>query len=158
MAFADDIVLYNNAYNLYFYMMYAGVPKNVKARNSSTAQFYCYSISTDKYVINGDLDAWTFSYGGSGSKAVYRQYEFNAHCQDKNGAALSGVSTVGEYIGVGGGGQAFSVSSGESGDVATQTVDHSYFNQVNGSAEQLIAPLKVTYSKPGYRTLVKHIQ
>jgi len=97
----------------------------------------------------------TFIYWhGTSTAEVYRQYTFDAHCQDKDGNNLNGVSAVADYISPYG--QAFSETSDVNGDISTQTADHGFFDQAHGDTEQLKTPLKVTYSKAGYQTVVKY--
>jgi len=52
--------------------------------------------------------------------------------------------------------EAFTDTTDENGEISTQTVDHGYFDQAHGDTEQLKTPLKVTYSKAGYQTVVKY--
>lgn len=106
------------------------------------------------YFINTDSDNWAFLWAGGETGKVYRQYEFDTHCQDKEGNDLSGVSVVGEYVSPYG--QAFSQTTNGNGDIPTQTIDHGFFDSAHGDTEQVKTPLKVTYSKLGYQTVVKY--
>lgn len=117
------------------------------------ADFFIRTITAHNYAINVEAE-WLIVWYLTSTHYLYRQYEFDAHCQDKEGNDLSGVSAVGEYISPYG--QAFSVSTDANGDIATQTVDHGWFEQATGDTENLKTPLKVTYSKAGYQTVVKY--
>lgn len=129
--------------------------KNVVVR-LNTYVGYTYYSNVSHYLINVDADTWAFSWGtGTGANAkFFRQYEFDTHVQDRDSNPLSGVSAVAEYISPYG--QAFSTTTDANGDIATQTVDHGWFQQSTGNTENLKTPLKVTYKKAGYKTVVKY--
>jgi hypothetical protein len=152
-TFNDFTILKNNI-GIYFYASFHVTFRNVRVVKGASYAVQCLLITYDKYLINAEIDNWTVNFDGACTKAVYRQYEFDAHCQDKEGGDLSGVSAVGEYVSPYG--QAFSQTTDGNGDIPTQTVDHGFFDQAHGSTEQLKTPLKVTYSKPGYQTVVKY--
>jgi len=128
---------------------------NVYVRGTTDYLATLIASGTDPaYFINVDSDTWNLFWAFSGTRKVFRQYEFNAHCQDKDGNDLSGVSVVAEYINPYG--QAFSETTDGNGDIPTQTVDHGFFDPAHESTEQMKTPLKVTYSKTGYQTVVKY--
>jgi len=110
----------------------------------------------DVYLVNVDSDVWNFGFPADYNKKVYRQYEFDVHAQDKNGNPLSGVSVVAEYVSPYG--TAFTDTTNASGDLTggTKTVDRSWYQQSTGNTENLKIPLKVTYRKIGYKTVVKY--
>jgi PKD repeat protein len=107
-------------------------------------------------LINFDVDPWAFSYGGATgwTGKVWRKYTFDAHTQLENGTFLAGVLAVGEYANSYG--QAFSATSNGNGNITSQTVDYGFYNRTGGNAAYRKTPLKVTYSKSGYQTLVKY--
>jgi len=150
----ERVILYKNTYAVYMMTSYQTILKNANIKLASATTFRASTLYVDNYMINMDCDAWTFTLVGSFTKKIYRQYEFDAHCQDKEGNDLSEVSAVGEYISPYG--QAFSVTTDANGDIATQTVDHGWFEKATGDTENLKTPLKVTYSKAGYQTVVKY--
>lgn len=126
--------------------------KDVVAKGAATG-FYFGFYAGQMAIINGDLDNWTVNWNQSPNAKLLKRVEFDVIC--KHGEEpIEGVSAVGEYINPYG--QAFSVSTGPDGKIATQTIDHGFFDQAHGSTEQLKTPLKVTYSKPGYQTVVKY--
>lgn len=127
--------------------------KNVVLKNNTYVAYASYFEGTF-YLINAEADNWTFNWAGGGDGKIYRQYEFDVHCQDKDGNDLSGVSAVGEYISPYG--QAFSETTDANGDIPTQILDHGWFESAYGNTEQLKTPLKVTYKKAGYQTVVKY--
>ena len=112
------------------------------------------SPKIDVEFINADFDEWKFSFYATYTGKVWRKNEFDVHVQDKKGNALSGVSVVAEYISPFG--QAFSATTDSNGDIPTQTVDRSWYEQKTGDIENLKTPLKVTYKKAGYQTVVKY--
>ena len=154
----DDVYLHSNGYALYWYggCVTTGYSiTNLKARNNTYLILaYSLSESDNSYLINADVDNWNFSWANVQAGVIYRQYTFDAKCIDKNGNPINGVSAVGEYINPYG--EAFSVSTGADGKIATQTTDHGFFDQTHGDTEQLKTPLKVTYSKKGLVTAVKY--
>jgi len=157
----NDILILKANEALYFYGLYSVTASNVKVIKGAAAsiRYLQYAAppgyAQDTYLINADIDSWVITWDGTGTTAkLHRQYQFDAHCQDKDGNALSGVSAIGEYISPYG--QAFSVTTNASGDIATQTVERSWYERPTGNTENLKTPLKVTYSKAGYETLVKY--
>ena len=149
----DDVLVAQKYYAIRVQHAYAATLKNVVLKNNTYA-FFVYNISTDKYIVNADIDNWNLYYYGTSTANVFRQYEFDAHCQDKEGNDLNGVSAVGEYVSPYG--EAFSETTDGNGDIPTKIVDHGFFDQPHGDTEQLKTPLKVTYSKAGYQTVVKY--
>ena len=110
----------------------------------------------DATFINCDFDTWVHLQIDDLPK-IWRKYEFDVHCQDKDGNLLSGVSAIGEYISPYG--EAFSVTTDANGDIVMQTVAHGWWEKATGNTEadeNLKTPLKVTYSKAGYKTVVKY--
>jgi len=149
----DDVLLDGNKYNIYARTNYERTVKNVVARNPETKQLQAFQLNNNFNLVNPDFDEWTISWGDSTGKFVIK-YEFDAACINKNGGTLEGVLAVGEYTSPYG--QAFSVSTDQYGKIATQTIEHGFFDMAHGETEQLKTPLKVTYSKPGYQTVVKY--
>lgn len=129
--------------------------KNVLIVDAERYDFFIRGITGLHYLINV-ICGWNVVWHSddSGDNKVYRQYEFNAHCIDEDNNNLSGVLAVGEYISPYGG--AFSDTSDGSGNISTQTVDRSWYEQATGNTENLKIPLKVTYSKAGFEILVKY--
>jgi len=129
--------------------------RNLVGKQNTYTAYIGTNMIADQYLVNPDLDGWNwYAWYASSTAKIYRQYEFDAHCQDKDGNDLSGVSVVGEYISPYG--QAFSETTDVNGGIPTQTVDRSWYERVTGDTEQLKTPLKVTYSKAGYQTVVKY--
>jgi len=127
--------------------------RNVYAR-LNTNIVRTLNMASHNYLVNVDSDTWTILWGSSSTKYIYRQYEFDVTCIDKNGNPVEGVSVVAEYAGAYG--AAFTQTTDINGQIPTQTVDHGFFKYATGSTEQLKTPLKVTYSKPDYKTVVKY--
>jgi hypothetical protein len=151
----EDLLLHSQAsYVIRWAFQYGGDLKNVVIKDPPASVINIQTLTADRHAINVESPSWAFTWSGTSTKSVYRQYEFDVTCVDKTGSPLNEVSAVGEYINPYG--QAFSVSTGPDGKIATQTIDHGFFDQAHGSEEQLKTPLKVTYSKPGYQTVVKY--
>lgn len=149
----NDILIHSITYAFNMSGGPSPIVKNIIAR-SNTYIMRASIYSGELYLINADVDSWAFFWSNSPNAKLWRQYEFDVYCQDKNGNDLNGVSVVAEYISPYG--EAFSTTTDADGDIATQTVDHGWFDQANGDTEQLKTPLKVTYSKAGYQTVVKY--
>jgi len=130
--------------------------KNVIARNNVYLVRAYSSVSTNGYLVNVDSDAWAFWYYSTYGGKIFRQYEFDVHCQDKDGNPLSGVDAIAEYISPYG--TAFTDTTNASGDLTggTKTVDRGWFERVTGDTENMKTPLKVTYRKAGYQAVVKY--
>ncbi len=150
----EKIYAYDNSRLVYTHFDYPFEFKDVYGRNNTIIATLASAWSGIGKIINSDLDVWSFYWDPAATGKIYRQYEFDTHCQDKEGGDLTGVSAVGEYVSPYG--QAFSQTTDGNGDIPTQTVDHGFFDQAHGDTEQLKTPLKVTYSKPGYQTIVKY--
>jgi len=151
----NKITAYRNDQVFYFSTQTVSVTvKNVYAR-LCTNLVRAVSMAAHNYLVNADSDNWTIVWVGTdNNKYVYRQYEFDVTCIDRGGNPVEGVTAVAEYINPYG--IAFTQTTDVNGEIPTQTVDHGFFKYANGSTEQLKTPLKVTYSKAGYKTLVKY--
>jgi len=71
----------------------SGTVKNLKMRNVSSA-FYRGYYNQNYYVINGDIDNWTFVWAGTNPGKTYRQYEFDLQVLDKNNNPISGATVT----------------------------------------------------------------
>jgi len=127
--------------------------KNAYVRNNASAYLiWAQGSSSNFYLINVDSDAWGL-FATVYTGIVYRQYELDGHVIDKDNNPISGVIVVAEYAGVYG--QAFSTTTNGNGNIPTQTVDHGFL-QGTTTTETVKAPIKVTYRKIGYKTVVKY--
>lgn len=107
-----------------------------------------YSGTT--YLINIDTDTWAMNFVESGYDGiVYRQYELDIHVIDESD--YSDIQNATVLLKDKDGNTVFSVTTDVNGDIVTQTVSHGYFNEPNGSVEQLYSPFTLTISKDGYR-------
>lgn len=150
----NKITAYRNSQVFFFgNQAFSVTVRNVYAR-LNTNIVRAMNMASHNYLVNVDSDSWAIQWVGSSTKYIYRQYEFDATCIDKNGNPIEGVTAVAEYINPYG--IAFTQTTDVNGEISTQTVDHGFFKYATGSTEQLKTPLKVTYSKAGYKTLVKY--
>jgi len=138
----DRIFISENYFGIYFYGSYVGTFKNILARQNNYL-FYVISISIDKHVVNVDADTWSFSWGGSNTAKVYRQYEF-----DLTTTANSTVEIT--YYGQGGG-TIFNATDAD-GIIPTQTISKGFYNQTGGNALFSYEPFHLKISKSGYIT------
>jgi len=148
----DKISIYGIYYAISHYY-YPNTIKNAYLRGNTWAVRWTGNTNP-LYLINPDIDNWTISWDYTPFEKIFRQYEFDSHAQDKNGNPLSDVQVLGEYISPYG--TAFDVTTNVNGDIATQIVDRSWYEQATGNTENLKTPLKVTYKKAGYQTVIKY--
>lgn len=151
----DNLLVYSSTHGWYKRWLSGDVTfTNLKIRDCTDVVFIRDWVSGNVYLVNPDVDVWAMAWNNAGTCKVYRQYEFDAKCIDLNGNPIQGVTALGEYISPYG--TAFTDTTDAAGEISTQTVDHGFFDQAHGDTEQLKTPLKVTYSKPGWQTVVKH--
>lgn len=152
----QEIKVWKGTYCFYLTSTNVLTVKNVISRQNTYLVYAYSSYATNGYLVNVDSDAWTFWYYSSYTGKIFRQYEFDVHCQDKDGNPLSGVDVIAEYISPYG--TAFTDTTNASGDLTggTKTVDRGWFERVTGNTENMKTPLKVTYRKGGYQTVVKY--
>ena len=143
----NRINLYDSPYAIYFNAAFAGDLTNLYTRINNPL-VYCFAITVDHYLINVDADAWIFLWAGVCTAEIYRQYEIDLTIRDRvTGALLNGTATLRNNTGA----IVFAVPI-VAGVIATQTVSHGYFDQANGSIEQLYGPFRLTIESPGYQT------
>lgn len=71
------------------YIRYAGTIWNLYVRQCTNLWRDSAFQFGDLYLVNCDSDVWTGVWTG-GTSIIWRQYEFDAHCQDKDGNDLGG--------------------------------------------------------------------
>lgn len=128
--------------------------RNVLGKSAVQATFYEHSITNSNiYLINADLDAWTFEFdGGSTGTVNYRQYEFDLTVTDKDNNPLSGASVT---LKDKDGNTVFSETTDANGAIATQTVSRGFYDQAHGDTVQEYSPHTLTITKAGYQMYVK---
>lgn len=145
IIYANDISLYKNQWNLYFYGTLEGTFKNVVGRTPLTANVRTINVKADMYIINGDLDAWTFSHTGTMTHDIYRQYEFNLTVTFPNGTAIQNANVTLSYDGMGGGliGSYLTDVNGR----MNETLTMAFYNKTGGNTPFDFNPfhLNITY-------------
>lgn len=149
-AIYDDLFIHDNTrYGAIF--LFSGLPdcapRNLKVRNVTAIARMHMGGAYDQSLINADADEWVISWSGSGTPKLFRKYEFDLKVVDQDGVAIQGA-TVTLYDKDEN--QVFQVTTDAQGEISTQTVSHGYFNQANGSTEQLYSPFRLTVTKAGY--------
>jgi len=104
------------------------------------------------YLVNPDVDSWTFQWTAGTDTVVYRQYTFDLKVTDKDNNPIDTATVTltdkdGNLI--------FSVNTNATGDIVTQTVSRGYYNQPHGNILQDYGPHTLTIEKAGYQTYVK---
>ena len=149
-SYANDLVLSDNNINLQLYGTYATTLKNITCKNPTTQQIMAWIISTDNYLINPNLDVWTFNWNGVSTAKVYRQYEFDLTVTDQTGVALSGATVT---LNDKDGNVVFTDTTDAFGQIATKTVSRGYYDQAHGDTLQDYSPHTIIVSKTGYITI-----
>jgi hypothetical protein len=143
----NDIRCSTQDYALYVTTNYATSISNVVVRDATIASIYANAITTDKYLINVDADAWTFQWAGTSTAKIYRQYTFDLKVTDKANNNLSGANVT---LKDKNSNTVFSVLTDASGNIATQTVSRGFYNQTYLSTLQDLSPHTLTITKTGY--------
>jgi len=124
-AYRSIVMWYARGYNA----------SNIFQRGGTTQIISTQAITTNFYLINADLQAWTFRWGGTNTGEVYRQYEFDLTVTYPNGTAINGTqtgarATIRHY------GQSeatdYNATLGEDGTITQQTLTMGFYNQTGG--------------------------
>ncbi|MBA7492007.1 hypothetical protein ES702_02556 [subsurface metagenome] len=148
----NDIVILEAIQAIYFYAYFIVTFKNVKVVTSDLGTSYainCLSVMRNKYLINADIDTWTMNWGGTSTKAIYRQYEFDLGVIFNNGSYAEGtnVTISNDYLGTS---DSWILSS--NGSIPTQTYSMGHYNQTGGVTLYDYNPYNLTASLNGFQT------
>ncbi len=129
---------------------------NITISGATTVTFQMgNAITTDKYVVNSTIDAWTFNWGAYVHTAkVLRQYKFDLKVYDSAGAAISGATVTLKNADAS---NAFSVNTVADGSIVQQTVSRGYYDKANGNTLQDYGPFTLIISKVGYMTYTHNL-
>lgn len=138
----DKVMCLNTTY----YLWISNPPEDVTIRNlygRNTQHVAIYeSGNKDTYVIDADLDVWSFEYG-YGEGEVYRQYTFDLTVTYPNGTAINGTSTgarvVLQHYGQGGAVD-YNATLGEDGSITTQNLTMGFYNKTGGDTIYSLNP------------------
>lgn len=142
ISYADDLLLYNNNWNIYLYLSYGGTIRNSILKNPINTQFRATDLTIHNYLINVEADVWSFDWLGTSTKNVYRQYEF-----DLSTNIGANVTISNDYLGT-----SDSWIIGSNGSIPTQTYSYGHYNQTGGDTIYDYNPYRITISLRGYRT------
>jgi hypothetical protein len=145
----NDIRCYTQDYALYVTTNYPATISNVILRDATIATTYVNAITTDKYLINVDSDAWTFQYAGTSTAKIYRQYTFDLKVTDSAGNPVNGATVT---LKDKNSGTVFSVTTDSNGNIPIQTVSRGWYSQTYLNTLQDYSPHTLTISKTGYTT------
>ena len=150
----DDVTIFDPTYYyIYLYGVYGGTFQNIIGKNTGYRAFRINAITVDCYVINGDLDVWTFYYAGTSTAEVYRQYEHTFNFTYNINPVENANVTI-TYEGQGGG-KIGSWQTWANGSIPTQTISRSFYNQTGGNTEYAYYPYVLTVTLDGYQTYTK---
>ena len=108
------------------------------------------------YLIDCTLSLWTVSWSSTSTTAfIYRQATCNIHISDNNGTNLAGVVVDCEDQYGTPSWTAGTVTTDANGDIAAQIISYTRNYYSGGGQTQTYSPHKFTFSKAGYKTLVK---
>ena len=116
---------------IYFYGSEVSTLTNIKGRESGYKGFYILSLTVDETLINADLDLWTFSWSGTSTGKVIRQYEFDLTVTFPNGSIIENANVTLSYYGQDGG-TIGSWLTDSNGQIPQQTLTMGFYNQTGG--------------------------
>lgn len=142
------------AYSLYLQVGGAPIFRDCVFRNASDAHIRVYRITANKYLIDCDLDAWTFSdVDGNHTALIVRQNSFNLHVKNAGvnfaGAAVTLKDKNGSTV--------FSAVTGADGKIAEQIVTRGTYNPMAAFAFTDYSPHSLTISGAGVQNYVDSI-
>lgn len=128
---------------------------NVISRRATRSLFYgSTNWQGPAYLINFDVDSWTFAWALDATGKVYRQYEFDLTVTYPNNTAYENANVTITYEGQGGG-QVGSWLTDSNGQIPTQTLSRSFYNQTGGNTEYAYYPFNITITANGMDTYTK---
>jgi len=132
-----------------FIITRGGTLTNLYGRNPVLYAVRVYSPSSDTYLVDADLDEWTFSWSSAGSYKVYRQYTFGLTVTYPNGTAINGTETGArvtiQHYGQGGGID-LNATLGADGTITQQTLSKGFYNQTGGNTIYSYEPFNLAIS------------
>jgi len=150
-ATINDAYFHSDVYALYWHGSYAPYTvTNLKARNcTKLMQTYSLGAGDDSYLINADVDSWTFAWAGTNTAEIYRQYTFDLTVQFPNGTAIqnANVTISNDYLG-----SSDSWLTYANGSIPQQTYSYGHYNQTGGNSLYDYNPYNLTVTYPDYQT------
>jgi len=113
------------------------------------------AISTDKYLINPDLDSWNILWTGTSTAEVYRQYEFDLTVTYPNGTAIQNANVTVKHYGQAES-QDFTELTDSNGQIATKTLSMGFYNQTGADTIYNYNPHNITITYSGMQTYTKN--
>lgn len=135
----------------------AGVTlKNVYAVASLSDTFRFVSITSDVNLINVDVDSWSFTWSGTSTANVLRQYTFDLTVTTDANVPIEDANLTLTYYGEGGGTHGTWLTDAN-GEIPEQTVTAGFYNQTGGNTIYTYNPYEITITKAGYLTYQKNL-
>jgi len=123
--------------------------KNSILKNITTTDFRLTSVSNDCYAINTE-SSWTFTWLGTSTKKLYRQYEFDLNVTDTSGRAIEGVNVSIQSLSSDPVCSDYRNNTYANGSISTQTITMGYYNQTGGDTIYSCNPYRIKINKTGY--------
>lgn len=149
-SLTEDLQGYDHREIVWTFSSYDFSVKNVYGRGNTRA-VTTGSWTGTGYLINADLDSWVMSFGGTTTGEVYRQYEFDLTVTDDAGTALENANVTITHYGQSET-QDFNGLTDANGQISTQTLSRSFYNQTGGDTEYAYNPFNLNIALTDYET------
>ena len=134
----DTAKVHNTSvYGLIFYNTLSTLKNTTHKAKLSGSTIRAGNVTGNCYLINPELESWDISWGGTGYPVIYRQYEFDLKLVDSVG---TGIGTAKVKMWDKDDSLVTNVNTNASGVLATQTLNHGYYQQSSGSTETVKTP------------------
>lgn len=138
-----DSFIFKPYHAFYFYSWYGDAPiKNVIVRQCRNKVFRCYAVTIAKYLVNFDVDTWSFYWLETSIGEIYRQYEFDLTVTYPNGTAIQNANVTIKHYGQGET-QDFTELTDSNGHISTKTLTKGFYNQTGGDTMYSLEPFNL---------------
>lgn len=106
------------------------------------------TVGNDVYLVNADVDVWTFDWSDCEDTEVYRQYTFDLATNDGANVTLvkytDPITEIGSWI------------TPSNGSIPQQTLTKCWYNETYGNVAQEDVEFGLTITKDGYQTYAQN--
>lgn len=148
----NDIRVEGGTYIFELYFSTSVTVNNLYGRGNTYVAFGDNpSFTGNLNLVNPDIDSWSFYWESGSTGKVYRQYEFDLRVTYPNGTAFQNANVTITYEGQGGG-TVGSWLTNSTGQIPSQVLTRSFYNQTGGNTEYVYYPyvLNITSSYGNY--------
>jgi len=147
----DKMFIMQTTNGLYFYGGTSTTVKNLVLKEYTYA-IRCLSMSVNQYIVNAEMDTWSFYWWYSGNTGeVFRQYEFELTVTTPANVPIEDANVTLTYYGNGGGTHGTWLTDAN-GEIPSQTVTAGFYNQTGADTIYTYNPYEITITKDGYIT------